>query len=515
VVGSRSSLGQKSLALLVATWLGTSVNLVCGILIARVLGPDAVGSLSFGLGLAGIVMAALVPGFSQAHTKRIAEGADPGVCIATFGLIKLALYVPFLLLAALATPYRGLLFETPALETVFVMLFAGRVLSSFGEIFTIALVAQERVVQHASVLLAARGLRLVMTVLVLLWAPDVTRIAVTFALEGLVELTSAWLAVRLWLGIRLRAPTRASLGGYWEYARPMLVSVPIGMLQDSVDRVVVKQWAGLSAAGYYHIARGFWEILGSINAYPALFLFTRMSALFAPRSPERDREARALFYSGMDKLLFIATPLGLVLWLIAEPLITAVFGPAFRPAASAVRVFVLANLAATLTNNYTQVLYALEAHGRLVPVVVWRAALYLALLALLVPREPLLGWVPALGLGATGAALGRLFLLVFPAWMYPAWTRELAGVGFFDRSWLYVGGFAAAVAASAAATQLAHWANTPPAVGVPVAALAGFAVFAGLIGALHPAVAETLRYCKDLVSPARLASFLRREIGKP
>jgi len=67
----------------------------------------------------------------------------------------------------------------------------------------------------------------------------------------------------------------------------------------------------LTAAGYYHVARGFWEILGSLNAYPAIFLFTRMSALFAARSPERDREARTLFYSGQDKLLFIATPLGL------------------------------------------------------------------------------------------------------------------------------------------------------------------------------------------------------------
>lgn len=515
MVTSRGNLGQKSLSLLVATWLSASVNLLCGILVARVLGPDAVGSLGFGVGLSGIVMAALVPGFAQAHMKRIAEGGDPGVCLGTFGLIKLALYVPFLLLAVVAGPYRGVLFETRTLETVFALLFAGRALSSFADVFTLALVAQERVVQQASVLLAARGVRLVTTLLVLVWAPDIKLIAATFAVEGLVELAGATLAVRFWVGIRLRAPTRASLRGYWDYARPMLVSVPIGMLQDSVDRVVVKQWAGLTAAGYYHVARGFWEILGSLNAYPAMFLFTRMSRLFAVRSPERDREARAFFYAGLDKLLFVATPLGLALWFVAEPLIAAVFGSAFAPAASAVRVFVLANLAATLTNNYTQVLYALEAHGRLVPLVVPRAALYLAILAVLVPAEPLLGWVPALGLGATGAALGRLFLLVFPAWMYWAWTRELAGVRCLARSWLYVGGFAAAVAAHLAVAQLASWAAVPPALAVPVGALAGFAAYGMLLGALHPAAGEMLRYCLDLVSPARVTAFLRGEIGRP
>ena len=514
MVGSRGSLGQKSLSLFVATWLSAAVNLVSGILVARILGPDAIGSLSFGLGLSGLMMAALVPGFSQAHMKRIAEGGDPGVCIATFALIKLVLYVPFLLLAVVAGPYRGFLFETPTLEAVFVFLFTGRALSSLAEVFTIALVVRERVVQQASVLLAARGLRLAMTLLVLVWVPDVTLIAATFALEGLVELAGATLAVRVWVGIRLRAPTYASLRSYWVYARPMLVSVPIGMLQDSVDRVVVKQWAGLTAAGYYHVARGCWELLGSLNAYPAIFLFTRMSALFAVRSPERDREATALFYSGMDKLLFVATPLGLILWFAAEPLIATVFGPAFTPATGAVRIFVLANLAATLTNNYTQVLYALEAHGRLVPVVVWRAALYLGLLAILVPTEPLFGWIPSLGLGGAGAALGRLFLLVVPAWMYVAWARELAGIGFFARSWLYLGGFAAALAVDTVTSWFVHWMAGPPTLGAPVAALAGLAAYAALLGALHPAPGEMLRYCLDLVSPARVAGFLRREIGR-
>lgn len=512
---SRGNLGQKSLSLLAATWLSMAVNLVCGILIARTLGPDAVGSLSFGFGVAGIVMAALVPGFAQAHMKRIAEGRDPGLCIGTFAVIKLALYAPLVLLLVATGPYRRLLFETPTLESVFIMLLAGRVLSSVAEVFTIALVARELVVQQASVLVASRGLRLLATVLVLVWAPGINLIAATFLLEGLVELVAAVVVVRFWVGTRLRAPTWDNVRGYWDYARPMLVSVPIGMLQDSVDRVVVKEWAGLTAAGYYHVARGFWEILGSLSAYPAMFLFTRMSALFATRSPERDRAARVLFYSGLDKLLFVATPLGLVLWVFADPLVAAVFGSAFTPAAGAVRVFVVANLAATLFNNYTQVLYALEAHGRLVPVVLPRALLYLAVLAVLVPAAPLLPGLPALGLEANGAALARLFLLAFPAWMYVAWTRELGGVGFYRRSWVYVGGFAVAAALDAAAARLASWGAVPPPLAFVLAAAVAFVAYAAVLGALHPSVGETLRYCRDLVSPAHVALFLKGEIGKP
>jgi O-antigen/teichoic acid export membrane protein len=459
-------------------------------------------------------MAALVPGFTQAHMKRVAEGVDPGVCISTFGLVKLALYGPLLFLVVAAGPYRDLLFETPAVETVFVLLLAGRLLSGLSEIFTIVLMARERVVPQASVLLAARGLRLATTALVLWWAPDVTLIAATFALEGLAELAGAALAVRLWLGIPLRAPTRASFRAYWSYARPLLITVPVGMLQDSIDRVIVKQWAGLTAAGYYHVARGFWELLGSLNASPAIFLFTRMTALFAARSPDRDREARVFFYSGMDKLLFVTTPASLLVWLAAESLVATFFGTSFLPASGAIRVFVLANLASTLVNNYTQVLYALEAHGRLVPVIAPRAVLYFALLVVLVPIEPLLGWVPALGLGVEGAALGRLFLIVFPAWLYVAWTRELAGVGFFMRSWLYLGGFAAGVAAFTAVARLWRWTEAPPEVGLGIAALAGIAAYLAVLGCLHPAWGELVRYCLGLVSPGRMVGYLRREIGK-
>jgi len=511
---SRTSLGQKSFSLLVGAWLAALLNLIAGIFVARVLGPAAVGSLSFSLGLSGLAMAVLVPGFAQAHMKRVAEGVDPGVCASTYALVKVLLYLPLFLLIVLAPGSRRFLFETETLETVFVLLFAGRVLSSFSEIFTLILVARERVIQQSTVLLTARGVRLLATLLVLVWAPEITLIAATFLLEGLVELVGAMLAVRFWLGIRLRRPSIAALRSYWEYARPLLVSVPFGMFQDSIDRVVVKQWAGLTVAGYYHVARGFWELLGALNAYPAMLLFTRMSALFAVRSPERDREARALFYSAMDKLLFVATPLGVVIWLAADPIIAVFFGTAFLPAADAVHVFVLANLVATVTNNYTQVLYAVEAHGRLVPVVPPRAALYFALLMVLVPAEPLAGWIPTLGLGAAGAALGRLFLLVFPAWLYVAWTREVAGVSFFTRSWLYVAGFTLGVASGSTAAWLLRWTGAAPVAGAPLAVVAGFAAYAVLLGALHPELPSTLRYCLDLVSPARISGFLRREIGK-
>ena len=57
---SRTSLGQKSFSLLVGAWLAALLNLIAGIFVARVLGPAAVGSLSFSLGLSGLANEAAV-----------------------------------------------------------------------------------------------------------------------------------------------------------------------------------------------------------------------------------------------------------------------------------------------------------------------------------------------------------------------------------------------------------------------------------------------------------------------
>jgi O-antigen/teichoic acid export membrane protein len=84
----RRSLGQASLLLLGSTWIHSGLGLVASVLIGRILGPAAVGALALNLGLAGLVMAAALPGFSRAHLKRLAEGEDTGRCLGTMGLIQ-------------------------------------------------------------------------------------------------------------------------------------------------------------------------------------------------------------------------------------------------------------------------------------------------------------------------------------------------------------------------------------------------------------------------------------------
>jgi O-antigen/teichoic acid export membrane protein len=498
------SLGRASLVLLGSTWTHHALSLLSSVMIARVLGPTAVGTLALNLGLAGLAMAALLPGFAQAHLKRLAEGQDAGRCLGTMLLIQggLMLVVVPAVLVAWAV---GVLPESPADIAVFLAMLGAQVVGKSGDAFLKVFLAREWVVAHGAVLLATRSARLAATAVVLAAAPSLPWIAGTFLLEALltVVVAAGALAAR---DIRPRAPTRASLADYWRYARPFLITTPIALVQDSIDRVLVARWAGLTAAGYYHVARGLWEALSSAMVPPGMLLFTRLSSLYAERSEARARAARDTFFHGLDRLLFVCTPLTLGFWVVAPLAIELLYGAAFLPATTPMRILFLAAFAMNVVNPYAYVFLALDQAARLIPINVVRLGAYLVVLMVLVPAAGEPGWLPH---GASGAAVARLFVVVVLCWVYFRWTRETAGIPFYRPAASYAlalaGGLVVFHAAEAALRVTIRGA---PALEI-LAGVAALAAYLAILGRLHAATRSHLTRTVRLFSPRLMREFLR------
>ena len=487
-----AALGRRSVILVTGTWTATALGVVATILTARWLGPEAVGILGFGFGVAGIVGALLLPGLSQAHVKRVAEGQDVGRCVATMLGAQLALQITQVVVLLVVVRWWSAVLPAGVPVGVVVALLVAQILTSLAGAFTGALLGLERATAYAGTLLAGRGCRVVATAAVLAWHPDVGWIAATYVLEAMVVLLVAAGVVLGRRGVVLRAPDRAILRSYWAHARPLLWTSPVSLLQDSLDRVAVAHWAGLTAAGHYQVARALWEVLGTLNAYPFQMLFARLSRLFATRTAETETEARRLFAAAVDHLLFLVTPAALLLWALRDVVVSVLYGGAFLPAAAPLTALIAAALLQTALNPYHFVLYALDAHARFVPVVFARFVLYLVALALLVPAA-----------GAVGAALVRLLVVIVPAWTFVRWARELAGVRFPTVTWLYL----AAFAAGAAASEAARFALGPlgwPAVPVG-AAVAALATAAAIVGIGHPAPRANLAYAALVLRLSRRA----------
>ena len=508
------SLGHKSLLLTATTWSGSLLSMLVSILVARTLGPAALGSIGFSTGLVGVLMAVLLPGFAQAHLKRLAEGEDPGRCLGTMLAIQLALH-GLLTVGVLAAWSAEGLFHSPALALVFLFLLAGQVANNFSDIFLKVFIAREWVVPHAIILLAARLARAASTVAVLLVIPSVVGVAATFMVDGLLSGLAAAVVLRARYGLAPRPPTRESVRAYWIYARPFLMNSPLALFQDSIDRVVVGRWAGLAAAGYYHVARALWEGLSSVVAGPATFLFTRLSSLFVSRSPDRKREARDFFLNVLDKLLFITVPLAFGFWAFAELGIQLVYGEAFLPAALPLRILVLAALVGNIVNPYTLALFAMDEVARFIPVNVLRLVVYAAALVILVPPGPVIGGIHGLWPGDPGAAVARLLLVLFPCWVYFRWARELAGLPLSGRVWAYLGGFGVmlgifhALLAGGRVIGVTGWAAAIPAAG------AALGLYLAYLFTVHPATGDNLRYALGLISPIGFIRFFRSGLRGP
>jgi O-antigen/teichoic acid export membrane protein len=332
-------------------------------------------------------------------------------------------------------------------------------------------------------------------------------------IEGLVTGVGAAVLLAARYHVVPRWPSRQILAAYWSYARPFTVTTPLALFQDSIDRVVVGHWAGLAAAGYYQVARALWEALASVIAAPITFLFTRLSSLYARRDAAKDREARDFFFHALDKLLFLTIPLAFLVWAFAEPAIALLYGEAFRPAALALRILVLATIVANVVNPYTYVVLALDRAARFVPVNLLRAAAYAVVLVLLVPPQPVLDGLVGLWPGEPGAAAARLFLVLFPCWIYVRWTRELAGIALYPHVGTYVGGFALLLAVfhsgQAALGRLGvggEWAGAIP---------AALAIYGAYLWRRHPGTAANLRYAGALLSPGAFIRFLRSGLHGP
>ena len=496
----KGDLGRKSIVLFAGTWVANGFGLLSTVLIARVLGPEALGILGFSTGLVGLLTAFLLPGFSQAHQKRVAEGADLGRCVGTMASLQLAIQGTALLVVLLAARWGSLVIPAGVPVSVVLFVLAAQLLVNLSTSLSVAFVGREWAVAHASTQMAGKGLRFVATVAVLVWAPDIRWVAAALLVEGAAEIVVGAYILMVRRGVSLRGPDRATLRAYWTYARPLLITSPFGILQDSLDRILVARWAGLTAAGYYQVARALWEILGTLNAYPFQLLLSRLSRLFAAPGGDARAETRRVFASAVDRLLFIAVPAAFGLWALRQPIVTLVYGERFLPALDPLMIFVVTALAQAAFNPYQFILYAMDQHARFVPVVVLRLFVYLVAMVALVPI-----W------GGTAAAAVRLLMVVFPCWVFIRWTRELAGIGFQWVTVAYLAGFAVLVAINeiVRATLLAAGLGLPGAIagGMAVALVA----YAGFLWIAHGGTGSNLRYARELADPRRFVAFFKGE----
>jgi O-antigen/teichoic acid export membrane protein len=486
-------LGQKSLTIFAGQWIGYALQLASSVIAARILGPEAIGRMAFAFGVIGLFLMVTAFGFSQAHMKKVAEGMDLGLCLGTYLSLVAALNALALLLGLAAYPWLRPHLGGSTEQAAFFLFFIYFVISNFGTALTQTFWARQELVKGAMTIVFSRAARLVSMAAVLWMWPNLISLAACLLLESVVLVASGLFMMPR---VRIIPPTRASLMSYWKFTQPVSLSSFLGMLNESLDRVVLGRNFPGAPVGHYNVAR---NILEAIKTIPAAVSTALLPGLTKALAQGGTLAVRAQFDSVYRRLLLLTTPLAALGVFWSSRIVRFLYGPAYAPAASALAVFFVVFWLICLTLLYNYILYAGEAHR----VFIWLSPLaqgmYVLALWLLCQRER--------GLGALGASLavGVPYLVSFPV-VYHL-SRKKYGVSF--------GKYGVSMVVSGAVmyglmNRLSAW---KPGLGPEFLwSAVGLGCYAAALALLAGGpFLEDLRYFARLSNPAGLKRFLKSD----
>lgn len=413
--------------------LRMGVGLVVGVWVARYLGPDGYGLLSFAGSYVMLFSALALFGLESLLVRDLVTRPEEREAILgttclirlTAGLAAYLLALPLLLLirpndsaTLLLTALLGssLLFQS--LEVIDLW-FQSRVLSRFS-------VCARSV---AFLLCAAAKLALVLS------NASLFAIAVATAAEALLTGLGLVLAYRLAGGsLRSWHWDRHQFRRLVSGAVPMLLSGVVLMIYLRVDQVMLGALADAGQVGQYaaavRIAEVWYFVPGAI-----------VSSVFPDLVQVRERDP-ALFREKLQRLynllVFLGYAVALPVTLLAPWLVELLFGPSYRPAGPLLAVLIWAGLFANITVVRNAHFIALEWGRALLWATTAGAVANLLLNLALIPRYGAMGaalatclsyWIAAHGACYATPTLRPAAAMILRALLAPCWWRSRPGHG--------------------------------------------------------------------------------------
>jgi len=360
-------------------------------LVAREVGPDALGAYSFALGLAAYFVA--LPSNFGVGTLAIRDiSREPGDARRLFG-------EAFAIQAVLATVcFLLFLALTPVLthdpKVAALMPLVGLYYVAYTMTADWALQAVQRMGSVAVVRLAGQVVFGVVTPLVLVGGFEgVRRYTMMMVVGAAITAVSAFALVWRHAGAPRVPSSMAALRVRLKRSAPIGFSLVMVQVYYSIDQILLGYLKDTAVVGQYAAAAKLPIVIAGFTMLWASALYPHASRVFQ-RDPAAVRRQLGMFTS---MSVCVALPLAVSFTFVSEDLMTALFGAAFGAAAAPFAVLMWATAVSLVSINVTHVLLAVGGERQFAVSVTAGAVLNIALNFALIP-----------GLGATGAAYATL-----------------------------------------------------------------------------------------------------------
>ncbi len=498
-------LARKSLLTFATNLFNSLLGFASTFIVARLMGPETLGTVGYLLGLIGMVALFSDLGFSVTHVKRASEQNDIAYDTGAFFVLKGGLTIIVVVVLYLAPVVAGWVGYRPLIITkhylAYYVLASMYLFRGLETLFTVTFRARQETAKNSVALIASS------------FATAIAKITVAVAGLGIVALSGAYLleevvllavALILFRGYPVKRPQRVHLRRYVTFALPVMMTFIFSNIISNADRVILGELWDVAEVGYYIGVAGIIRAMEQVSG--------AITTLFLPRSSHdvyrgrRDLVTQRLFAAEKYLLLTMVPVVALVIF-FREPIIRLVLGDQFLASVPVLAVLTANALWKTYRRPYDSLTYALDKPHYMIWVGVINLITLVVADLILIPTT--LFGIPMLGLGSLGAALGWLTKSLVGGSVLILLLNRRAQVPIYGQAvWFVAAGglmYGTMVVLQSALgwSQLWH---------IPLLALVGGGVFMGCLLLLRQINRADLVFLLQVSDPCKMLGYISSEL---
>lgn len=537
-------IARKSMLIILTNGVNAVIGLIGLSLLAKFWGsfaPTALGIVAFAMSFLGLFASISDLGFGGAHIKRVSEGKDLGKCIGTYVTVKLVLTTVMVTIVVCGIfIWKVLLhqgFYDATKESVIYIMLLYYILMSFAGISLATFDGRKETAKVQVPMVSEILFRVPLMILVasagvagiLIINPDlgydkiqpfvwpsflrgiqdfiashaVGALASTYALGAFAVLISGLIFLK---GYPISKPSKDYFKSYFAFALPSMLVSTIAVISTNIDRVMIGYFWSAEDVGFYFSAQKIAFFVLAISGSVGTLLFPTISSYHAKNRFEDIRKTvnLTLRYTSM-----VVCPIIVFIIVFRKPVIDIALSSSFYPAAPVLIILLIYVLIVSLTSPLAYIVTGINRPGLAAKTGFIVCAINIVLNTLFIPKN---GALSVFGInGPTGAAVATVISGFVGLVIYVFLSKRLVGIKISKKPLLHV-------SAAGIMGCLLYYVS----VFVPFVrwyhliffALAGLAIYLGLLYLLKEFIKEDLNFFLDTINPKEMAKYVKSELKR-
>jgi O-antigen/teichoic acid export membrane protein len=393
------------------TILAFSINMLKNVIgyaglffIARLMGAEAFGSLSYGFAYVGIFHFIADMGFGVAHIKKMSEGKDLPTCLGTYlfvrSLMTFLMAMAVLVSLLLHRVLYGKPLESSVHEGVILMAVFTFVLIDLAQIPAGTFAARTETARQMVPDLLGKILETLLKATVAVLGLGVVMLAGA-SLAG--ALAALILYAFLFKGYSIGRPSRSMAREYIVFALPIMVIVSANAITEHLDQIMIQAFWKSEELGYYAGAAKITTLLMFAGTAVGTLIFPAISAL---HSANDIPAVRRLTHRAERYTALILFPAGMLLIYNRQTLVGLLLGSGFQGSNAVLPYLALASIVSVISVPYFTQIIGVSRVRMSAMLSVVLMVLNVSFNLVFIPAQ--WGGVQLMGMGGRGAALATL-----------------------------------------------------------------------------------------------------------